>query len=528
MSLPLACLGQDADLLGQEVDRLHGPVTLVRRCGDLVEMLAVVRSGLALAVLVDAEEPELSAQALDALRRDGAVVAVVVQDLPGPAAEGAVSHTQEGIGSAGVQDAISAEDHAAVDWEHLGALEIPAQLPARQAAQLLMEAAQGHRPPPGGSDPGLGEVVGVVDPQQSRSEEADGAGHRLDPDDEQPEAEWRLLLEDPESAAPPEASSALAPRGRVVVVWGPHGSPGRSTVAINLAAELAQQGVETTLVDLDTWGPSAAALLGLLDETAGVAQACRAADRDRLSPQALERAAVQVQLGRSRIMVLTGITRPERWPELRAGSVRRLLRACQHMPRSRRLLDGSGPAQETGPAPVIVVDVGASLEEDEELVSEFEMPRRSAATTAALAEADLVLAVCSAEVLGIPRAARALPGLLELTPAPVMLVANRVRRSAAGSSPRAALKEAWAAIGAPGQWDAHLSWEPKVVDAAALAGSVLAESAPSSVLRSQLRDLAGSVLRRLDGDLGPDQDQEEVEDVRGTRLGRAVGGWLRR
>ena len=88
------------------------------------------------------------------------------------------------------------------------------------------------------------------------------------------------------------------------------------------------------------------------------------------------------------------------------------------------------------------------------------------------------------------------------------------------------LKEAWAAIGAPGQWDAHLSWEPRTVDAAALAGSVLAESAPSSALRSQLRDLAGSVLRRLDGDLSPDQD--EVEDVRGTRLGRAVGGWLRR
>ena len=72
----------------------------------------------------------------------------------------------------------------------------------------------------------------------------------------------------------------------------------------------------------------APALLGLLDETAGVALACRAADRDRLSPEALERAAVEVQVGRGRLMVLTGITRPERWPELRAGSVRRLLRAC--------------------------------------------------------------------------------------------------------------------------------------------------------------------------------------------------------
>lgn len=527
MSLPLACLGQQADLLGQEVDRLHGPVTLVRRCGDLVELLAVVRSGLALAVLVDADEPELTAPALDALHRDGAVVAVVVHEplvavLDGAEAEDAPDDRL----------AHDAHDPAsdAIDWQRLGALEVPAQLPARQIAQRLLEAAEGPRFRPGDPPMMLGgdEVVGVVDPGRGAPGQSEGSGNRLDADHEDPEAAWRRLLEEPEQAVGLDASSGLPPRGRVVVVWGPHGSPGRSTVAINLAAELAQQGVETTLVDLDTWGPSTAALLGLLDETAGVALACRAADRDRLSPEALERAAVEVQVGRGRLMVLTGITRPERWPELRAGSVRRMLRACQHMPRALQLADGSGAAPSRGPAPVIVVDVGASLEEDEELVSEIEMPRRSAATTAALAEADLVLAVCSAEVLGIPRAARALPGLLELTPAPVMLVANRVRRSAAGSSPRAALKEAWAAIGAPGQWDAHLSWEPKTVDAAALAGSVLAESAPSSSLRAQLRDLAGSVLRRLDGDLGPEQDAEEIEDVRGTRLGRAVGGWLRR
>lgn len=521
MSLPLACLGQHADLLGQEVDRLHGPVTLVRRCGDLVELLAVVRSGLALAVLVDSDEPELTAPALDALQRDGAVVAVVVHELR-------VEDPQAGQ----LEDS---DDLAAggVSWQRLGAVAIPAQLPSRLVAQRLMEAAEGSRSGLDGpmSEPGSDEVIGIVDPAEGVITESGVPGRWLDPDDEDPVDEdparrWRRLLEEPETARRPGASDGLPPRGRIVVVWGPHGSPGRSTVAINLAAELAQQGVETTLVDLDTWGPSTAALLGLLDETAGVALACRAADRDRLSPEALERAAVQVQVGCSRLTVLTGITRPERWPELRAGSVRRLLRACQHMPRALQLADGSEAAQPSGPAPVIVVDVGASLEEDEELLSEIEVPRRSAATTAALAEADLVLAVCSAEVLGIPRAARALPGLLELTPAPVVLVANRVRRSAAGSSPRAALKEAWAAIGAPGQWDAHLSWEPRTVDAAALAGSVLAESAPSSALRSQLRDLAGSVLRRLDGDLSPDQD--EVEDVRGTRLGRAVGGWLRR
>src|SRR5699024_11273313 len=43
-----------------------------------------------------------------------------------------------------------------------------------------------------------------------------------------------------------EAAAAERPgaEGRLVAVWGPHGAPGRSTVAVNLAAEAAAAGRE--------------------------------------------------------------------------------------------------------------------------------------------------------------------------------------------------------------------------------------------------------------------------------------------
>lgn len=544
MSLPLASLGGDADALAQEIDRLHGPVTLVRRCADLVELLAVVRSGLALAVLVDDGE-EMTAMTVDSLRAAGAVTALLIArpsehgGLPPGCLQIAATAAAEDAARSLLEAQMQAEpggpfiapgDHGAPARPHRGVSPQDAVPPGEEPGSDpgadrddITDADTGGRP---GEEPGAGPLPGGgtrddrgpypdrEDPGFSAPFELGG----LEPEDEPSDEE-----------APLAPRGALPPVGRVVVVWGPHGSPGRTTVAVNLAAECAQLGAQTSLVDLDTWGPSAATLLGLLDETAGVALACRAADRDRLTPEAFDRAAVEVAVEGGRVTVLTGLTRPERWPELRAGSVQRLLRACQHMPRARAAAEHSRPstAQLGRPAPVTIVDVGFSLEEDEELSFDAEVPRRSAATTAALREADLVVAVCAADVLGIPRAARAVPTLLEITPAPVMLVANKVRRSAAGSAPRSAVKESWAAVGAPGQMDAFLRWDARTLDAAALDGSALAEAAPGSALRSELTALAGAVLRRLDGDLAP-QPGEEVEDVRGTRLGRRSGGWWRR
>ena len=73
-------------------------------------------------------------------------------------------------------------------------------------------------------------------------------------------------------------------RCQVIAVWGPTGAPGRSTVALNLAAELARS-APTLLVDCDTYGSSVAQSFGLLDEAPGVAAAAAGSRPGRARPR---------------------------------------------------------------------------------------------------------------------------------------------------------------------------------------------------------------------------------------------------
>lgn len=67
---------------------------------------------------------------------------------------------------------------------------------------------------------------------------------------------WRIA--DALSAAPVGAAPEAPERPRVIVVWGAAGAPGRSTVATELAVELARGGRHVALVDADTHAPSLA------------------------------------------------------------------------------------------------------------------------------------------------------------------------------------------------------------------------------------------------------------------------------
>ena len=76
---------------------------------------------------------------------------------------------------------------------------------------------------------------------------------------------------DPDEAAvavvrPAPAPEAPLARGRILTVWGPAGAPGRTTIAIELACELARDGRRVALVDADAHAPSIAMLTGLPDE----------------------------------------------------------------------------------------------------------------------------------------------------------------------------------------------------------------------------------------------------------------------
>lgn len=253
----------------------------------------------------------------------------------------------------------------------------------------------------------------------------------------------------------------------VIAVWGPTGAPGRTTVAVNLAAELALR-EPTLLVDLDTYGSSIAQALGLLDEAPGIAAAARAADQGGLDLAGLARVAPEVSPG---LRVLTGIPRAGRWTELRAPSVAHVL------------------ATGRGLARFVVVDCGFAIEDDEELSYDTLAPRRNAATLTALEEADELIVVGTADPIGLQRLVRAVQDLAAVPSPTARVVVNRVRATSVGARPEQRIAEALARFA--GMDDlAFLPLDQPTLDAALFAGTTLAESAPQSELRSAVASLA--------------------------------------
>ena len=206
---------------------------------------------------------------------------------------------------------------------------------------------------------------------------------------------------DPDLGRPP----AVAP-GRLVVVWGPAGAPGRTTVATNLAWEIARRATPVVLADLDPYGGTVAQQLGILDEVSGLLSAARLAAGGQLD----DRFPSACRGVGDHLAVVTGLPRADRWREVRPSHVDQLLeRARTH---------GQ-----------VVVDTGFSLEGD----SGSDLggrPGRNALTLAALDQADEVVVVGSADPVGLTRLARGLVDLRDHVPAAqVRVVVNRMRPS---------------------------------------------------------------------------------------------------
>jgi MinD-like ATPase involved in chromosome partitioning or flagellar assembly len=261
--------------------------------------------------------------------------------------------------------------------------------------------------------------------------------------------------------------------GRLVAVWGPTGAPGRTMVAVNLAAETARVGRTTVLADADTYGGAVAQVLGLLDEAPGLAGAARAANNGALDLPGLAQHARQVT---PRLRVLTGITRTERWPEIRPAS----LEVVWELSR--------------GLAEITVVDCGFCLEQDEELSFDTAAPRRNGATVTTLEHADVVVAVGSADPIGLQRLVRALSDLRDVVAgADVRVVVNRMRPSVVGSDPeqqvRRALERYAGVLGV-----LIVPEDRPAFDAALLRGQTLAEVAPRSSARQAIAALAANLV----------------------------------
>jgi MinD-like ATPase involved in chromosome partitioning or flagellar assembly len=291
----------------------------------------------------------------------------------------------------------------------------------------------------------------------------------------EPAAAGPVLDVDP--AVPYEPPTAAArPRGNVITVWGPHGAPGRTSLAIAIAAELADSGLTVALGDADTHAASIDPALGLLDEAPGFAAACRLAGTGSLTNAEFERIAEWNRSGHTGFWVLTGLGRPSRWPELTSQRVTGVISAA------RSWVD------------VLVLDVAPSLEQDEELSSDLAAPRRNAATIAAVRAADQVVAVAAADPIGLTRYLRGHSDLVEVTNATrITTVVNKVRSSAIGVSPGAQITQTLSRFGGISE-PALIPWDPAAFDAAVLGGKALRDAAPRSQARLAVRTLA---LERL-------------------------------
>lgn len=288
-------------------------------------------------------------------------------------------------------------------------------------------------------------------------------------------AEW-LDADEQDAGEPKEAEvrgleGPGSEQGKVLVVWGPTGAPGRTSVALNLAAELNAEHGGAMLIDADTYGASLAQMLGLLDEAPGLAAAVRAADQGVLDRDSLARIAAPIESG---LVVLTGLPRADRWPEIRPHA---LLDVIQ---KSRDCVSW------------VVIDVAPYLEEDEELSFDTAAPRRNQATLAALEAADEVVVVGAADPVGLQRLVRGLDGIKERTHKSPLVVVNRVRASAVGRDPERKIREILQRF-AGVETVSFIPDDPRAYDGALLNGEVLLDSAPKSQAREALSLLANDV-----------------------------------
>jgi MinD-like ATPase involved in chromosome partitioning or flagellar assembly len=398
------------------LERTPTGITVVRRCVDLADLLAAASTGTARAALLSAELRRLDRDAL--ARLAAARVAVVGLFSPG-------------------------DEEAETRLRQLGVVHVlSADSPATEISVAVSAA--------------LGEQ---------------------DVDADRAATGWSQPLEAlPHGDAPADPGAVVEPgTGRLVAVWGPTGAPGRTTVAVNVAAELAASGVPTLLADADVYGGVVAQVLGFLDEAPGLAAVARLANNGQLDLAALAAAA---PLAGPNLRVLTGISRADRWPELRPSALEQVWALARSL------------------AAVTVVDVGFCLEQDEELSFDTAAPRRNGATLATLDAADTVLAVGAADPVGLQRLVRGLTQLRETVPGALpRVVLNRVRRGAVGSEPEAQLAEALQRYA--GVRDlAYVPEDREALDAALLQARALHEVDRDSRARAALAGIAAALVGR--------------------------------
>lgn len=368
----------------------------------------------------------------------------------------------------GIVDRLDAE----VDWPELQEF---VRSPGRGRDEAAVGKPAGSAAPLGGSRPS----DDTTQPVLSRRERKQRERAQSKPSISQRSRRQNASTPEQENMRAANSSSAEAPAngapelGRAITVWGPYGAPGRTSIAIGLAASFANRGLRVVLIDADPYGGAVAQLLGIADEAPGLAAACRLAGAGALNRIEFDRVSSLVKTPSASLRVLSGIVNPERWPELRRARVRGVIEQAKIE------------------ADIVVIDVGFNLERDEEIVSDVSTPRRNAATHTALEHSDSVVALAEATPLGMQRYLRARLHLLECVGADCRIesAVNRVRGSVTGVDAATQIRQVLRRFGGIEQVTL-LPNDPKACDRALANALSIVDAAPRSQLSRQIGALA--------------------------------------
>lgn len=188
----------------------------------------------------------------------------------------------------------------------------------------------------------------------------------------------------------------IKPEPQIIAVTSAHGSTGKTTVAINMALELAAEKFRVLIIDADLDGPSLANYFCLSELPAGLVGAIRIAGQNRFDQAQLER--LSVQIPKSSITILPGVISDQKL-ELTQESITAILDTAK------------------ANFDFVIVDLG-SLKPKQEFDITTEVVQRS----------NQVVVVALADPIGIFRVLRLEKTLMGLTETP-KLVINRLRNS---------------------------------------------------------------------------------------------------
>lgn len=532
MNIPIILYGDDGTLL-KSIETQHGRITVARTVQDFSEALGMAHTGIARVLLCVRAPSEVSASIVDSLAQSEVLLAVVApENLPLPtevhrirtdaALEEILGSIERAVDAAlgrprgmyGVhQTTLSAMpgNTLAVDPSGYGydaagqnAVGYGYDLGYGQADRSLPDSPGGAygydlgrraSSAEAGTDPyGYGVSAGNDNAPSSSNPVDHNPEAPVSPSDEEsvlaraaaivdaiaPGSEYTRCVEEeiedslpqhPDITQDPEAPVRYQPGhrlGKILTVWGTHGAPGRSTIAFNLAALAAQKGQSVCLIDADTYAPSLDALMALEDAGSGLAIICSDADRAQLDEKKAGAIMERVPLKQGFFDFLSGITSASRWPEVRARAFSEVLGWLK-------------PRYD-----IIICDVAASIEMDEELTFDGPAPRRNAATLTALAESDRVIVVGEADVVGLPRLINLAREVQErpdlIAPgASMQYWLNRSRREAAGFNPEAKMRDNWSRyLSVP--LNGVIPYERKMMDRLRRNGEALLEVAPRHAL----------------------------------------------